>query len=416
MPNRDCFQFKTGTPRMSAGSDEAEVLLYGDIVPDYGKWWKENYPEDKSARDFDKAIKQVKADGAKRLLLRINSPGGIVTQAVAMRAILAAANFEQVTIRIEGLCASAATIPATLPGARVVIARGSEYMIHNPWTWAVGNANEMEKVVENLRSHEATSRGFYATRTGQSEEQIKTWMDEETWFTAEEAVKYGFADELLAEADSEPAAACVSREAMAVMRGLYRTVPEGIAVREDEATEAAKTEDTSSVSHSADTFPSRGRLDQDVSDEAPEEGGSTEINNNEEEQNSMEPNELTVEQLQAQNPALLDQVRQDAVAAERTRLADIDALTMPGYEAMAEKAKKDGTSAMDFQKQVVAAQKAKGSSFLENRAKETGRAQEVAGGAAAGGKSEEQEIADNAKDIAEYAKTYAATRGEGGMY
>ena len=48
-----------------------------------------------------------------------------------------------------------------------------------------------------LRNIEQTSREFYAKRTGQSDEQIKKWMDAETWFTAKEALEYGFADEIL---------------------------------------------------------------------------------------------------------------------------------------------------------------------------------------------------------------------------
>ena len=106
--------------RMSADDKElAEVMLYGEIVPDYGKWYKEYYPNDKCAADFDKDIKAVKESGAKRVLLRINSPGGIVFEAVAMRSILVNAGFEDISIRIEGLCASAATILATIPLAHV---------------------------------------------------------------------------------------------------------------------------------------------------------------------------------------------------------------------------------------------------------------------------------------------------------
>lgn len=122
----------------------------------------------------------------------------------------------------------------------------------------------------------------------------------------------------------------------------------------------------------------------------------------------MDLNNLTAEQLQAQNPALFDQMRQSAIEAERQRVEDIDALTLPGYEAMAADAKKDGTSALDFQKQIVAAQKKKGTDFLKQRKEETKPAENVAGAAATSGKTEEQEIADNAKDIAEYAKQYAS--------
>ena len=130
----------------------------------------------------------------------------------------------------------------------------------------------------------------------------------------------------------------------------------------------------------------------------------------------MELNEnTTVDQLREANPALLAQVQQDAVAAERARLSDIDALTVPGYEQMAQEAKDNGTSAMDFQKQIVAAMKQKGTNFLQARAEETAPAAEVAGGTPAdNGRTEEQEIQDNAKAIAEYAKSFSPNAG--GMY
>ena len=395
MPDRTCFQIRCSAPRMTADSDEAELMLYGEIVPDYGKWYKENYPNDKSAADFDKAIKEIKESGKTHLLLRINSPGGIVTQAIAMRTILTAAAFEKVTVRIEGLCASAATFLAAYPGATVQMGEGSEYMIHNPWGGCWGGAETLENYAKRLRNIEQTSREFYAQRTGQSDEQIKKWMDAETWFTAKEALEYGFADEILeAKQDDEmPMVACVSDETMAVMHGLYQAVPKQIAVQKaqqpsEEAEEPAPPES--------------------VSNGTPVAGAPTEIKNNEEEQQQMDLNNLTAEQLQAQNPALFDQMRQSAIEAERQRVEDIDALTLPGYEAMAADAKKDGTSALDFQKQIVAAQKKKGTDFLKQRKEETKPAENVAGAAATSGKTEEQEIADNAKDIAEYAKQYAS--------
>jgi len=130
--------FKIGySVKMSAESDDtAEVMLYGEIVGDVPSYWNYFYPEDKNASIFKKAIEDVKKEGATKLLLRINSPGGVCTEAVAMRSILANAGFDEINIRIEGLCASAATMIASIPGAHVAIAEGSEYMIHNPWCMA----------------------------------------------------------------------------------------------------------------------------------------------------------------------------------------------------------------------------------------------------------------------------------------
>lgn len=389
---RDIFRLAYNVHMEAENSDTAEVMLYGEIVEDGPKWWKWS-EEDKSAADFDKAIKDVLKAGAKKLLLRINSPGGVCTESVAMRSILANAGFEEINIRIEGMCASAATDIATLPGAHVAIAEGSEYMIHNPWCYALGNANELEHTIDRLRNIEKMSRGFYMKRTGQAEEQIKDWMDAETWFTADQAVEYGFADEVLeAEVKGEtPAAACVTSRVMATMRNLYKAVPEQIAEKDTEPAAPTPT----------------------VSYEAPVAGASTEINQHEEEHDTMDIKDINVDQLRAENPALLEQIQQSAVATERARQDEIDALTDPGYEELAAQAKANGTSPANFVKQLVQAKKAKGAGFMAARQQETAPAQNVPGGEPASNhKTEEQEIQDNAKAVAEYAKQYAGSGNE----
>ena len=401
--NRDCFKFAYNISMNAADNTEAEMTLYGEIVQDYGKWYKENYPEDKSASDFKKDIEKVRKDGAKKLLLRINSPGGVCTEAVAMRSILANAGFESITIRIEGLCASAATDIATISGATVEISEGSEYMIHNPWLITWGNANDLEKDIEHLRSIEQTSRGFYMEKSGQSEEQIKEWMDAEKWFSAEEAVRYGFCDKLLksSETRATPAAACVSPKQMEVMQHIYKAVPKAITVREVEA--------------EGDNPPADS-----ISNGNPVAGNPTE-NNDKEGKPNMEIKDITREQLLADNPALYNEIVQTAVAAERERIQDIEDLTMQGYEEMAAKAKADGTSALDFQKQIVKAQREKGKQFLQQRKEELSPAQNVKGGAAedtdaqAKQKADEKEINDFADGIASAAAEMVDAIG-GGMY
>lgn len=356
MPKRDCFSLVASAPRMSADGEEAEVMLYGEIVQDYGKFYKEFYPNDKCAADFDAAIKEVKKSGAKRLRLRINSPGGIVTQAVAMRGILTGAGFDEINIRIEGMCASAATIIATIPGVHVSITPGSEYMIHNPWTFAWGNAADMEHEAEHLRALEKTARGFYAAKTGKEDEQIRNWMDAETWFTAEEAVANGFADELAQETSAEEAAACVSAEVMAAMKDMYSHIPECVHITQIVSTEP----------------------------KAVAAEGATENNENAQGGKNMNIKDITQEELSAQNPELCNALMQSAIQAERQRMQDIDDLTLDGeeYRRMAADAKKNGTSAADFQKQIVQYQRNQKAAFLKNRQNETAPAANVSGGAA----------------------------------
>lgn len=395
MPNRDFFRIRFSAPRLSADNSEAEIMLYGQIIEDMPENWKFS-KEDKSAADFDKAIKSVKESGAKKLTLRVNSPGGIVTEAVAMRGILCTAGFEKISIRIEGLCASAATIIATIPGAHVQIAPGSEYMIHNPWTIDWGNAEQFEHTAQHLRAEEATTRAFYAKKTGQTDEQIKAWMDAETWFTAEDAVKNGFCDELLAEGDDGTGkiAACVTLRTMSAMKAMYSNIPSTLSVREDPAPQT-------NVSNTEPVVAA---------------GVVPENTQSEEETSSMDITNMTPEQLRSENAALYDSIMQAGGAQERQRLQDIDDLTPAGYEAMAREAKENGTSAMDYHKAIIKAQREKGQQFIAQRAAETAVASSIRGGASeesAGGA--EQEISANAKEVAEYAKA-ASVSMDGGMY
>ena len=404
---RDCFHLAHSV-RMSADDAElAEVMLYGEIVQDYGKWYKEYYPNDKCAADFDKDIKAVKEKGAKRVTLRINSPGGIVFEAVAMRSILVNAGFEEITIRIEGLCASAATILATIPTAHVQIAEGSEFMIHNPWTIAWGFAKDLEHEAEHLRNMEKTIRSFYTSKSGQDEEQVKEWMDDETWMSAEEATERGFCDELLkAEAENaEPMAACVTSEVMAMMMGMYKGVPKDITIAKQQA---GKTE--MSLENLVNAAKAVFSKDTEGSNDDPVAGLSSSINNKEEPQ-TMEIKDCTREQLLAENPALAEEIRNQAVADERERVAGITDLTLEGFEAEAEEAKANGTSVNDFVKAMrakaaekKAQAKAKGDAFMAARTQETAPAANVAAGAAEDEKeSEEDEIMAEAKKNAELA-------------
>lgn len=399
---------------MKAEGEDAEVMVYSEIVSD--KWWDDEV----STGDFDKALKEAKKNGAKNLNIRINSPGGEVYAAVAMRSMVINAGFEKVRVMVEGLCASAATLFATIPGAHVVIAEGSEFMIHNPMTITWGNAQEIEKTVDHLRKMEEQFHGMYAAKTGQTEDQIKEWMDATTWFTAKEAVDNGFCDELLA---SEKIAACVSKRDMALMKAIYGGVPEQVAEKDEALAFGGVLKAIESMVFPGDNaqeliLPPTDKTTK-VSNGTPVAGVPSENKSSrkgETKKMEKEIKDISEEELREENPALYEQVQQAAVTAERTRLSDIDALTDPGYEDLAEQAKANGTSAMDFHKQLIAAKKQKGADFMAARAQETANAAQVAGGAPDGNaKTEEQEMEDFAKSVAGYADQYAPG-GNDGMF
>lgn len=132
----------------------------------------------------------------------------------------------------------------------------------------------------------------------------------------------------------------------------------------------------------------------------------------------MEIKDINMDQLRAENPALIEQIRQAAITADRQRREDIDAITPPTaeYQAMADEAKKNGTSLTDYQRSLVAAMKQKGANHYVARQLETAPAQNVTGGAAEDGKKDdEKEIKQYAESMAKYAKEYRGS-ADGKMF
>lgn len=129
--------------------------------------------------------------GAKPVALRINSPGGSVSDALAIYDALR--NHKgTVTARVDGLAASAATL-VMLAADEVVMAKHALLMVHDPWAMAVGNAGDMRKMGTALDKHRGEMVALYAERTGQSKAEVEDVMAAETWMNAEEAVEAGFA-------------------------------------------------------------------------------------------------------------------------------------------------------------------------------------------------------------------------------
>ena len=137
-----------------------------------------------------KAVKSVLASGA-AVTLHINSPGGSVTDALAIYSCLRAYK-GHVTAVVDGLCASAATV-IMLAADEVVMSEHSLLMVHNPWTVAAGDAGEMRKTASTLDKAALEMAALYSERTGQSADAITAIMQAETWYNANEAVEAGFA-------------------------------------------------------------------------------------------------------------------------------------------------------------------------------------------------------------------------------
>lgn len=126
--------------------------------------------------------------------VHISSVGGDVYEGYAIYGILQNLN-KPTTVRIEGLCASIATLIAQA-GDKVIMSDPAEFMIHNPNVTLSGEATDLVDAAEQLERIKKTIISVYRKRTGLSEDELSRMMDVETWMTAHEAKQRGFVDEV----------------------------------------------------------------------------------------------------------------------------------------------------------------------------------------------------------------------------
>ena len=101
-----------------------------------------------------------------------------------------------VTVQIDGIAADAASIIAM--GANKIRARTSSMiMIRRAWTAFAGNVTEIRERADQLEKTDDSMQKVYMNRFKGTEAKIKSFMENETYFTAEEASQWGFIDEVI---------------------------------------------------------------------------------------------------------------------------------------------------------------------------------------------------------------------------
>lgn len=165
-------------------NEEATLYLYDVIVSD--DFWGGITP-----LAFMKELANITAPV---IHLRINSPGGDVFAARAMQQAIRE-HPSKFIAHIDGIAASAATF-LPLVSDESVISKGGMFMIHNAWSIAMGNAKDFTDMANLLSKIDASIASEYVAKTGKDEQQIKDWMDAETYFMDQEAVDHGFIDSI----------------------------------------------------------------------------------------------------------------------------------------------------------------------------------------------------------------------------
>ena len=135
------------------------------------------------------------------IVVAINSGGGDLFAGIAIMNELKRHD-AHIIAHIDGLAASAASIIA-MGADEVRMPESAMMMIHNPWGLVAGDYQEMEKAAEDFEKMRDSMLRAYSTKTGLDDDELKDMLDDETWLSAEEAVKDGFADKVLKEDETD---------------------------------------------------------------------------------------------------------------------------------------------------------------------------------------------------------------------
>ncbi len=160
-------------------ADVGEIYITDAI----GEWGQ-------SVNDFQKEFNQIKDKRAIRVY--INSPGGSVTDGWSIYNIISKYR-DKVEVEVIGMAASIASVIA-LSGSKLIMNKGTYYMIHRASTLMWGSAKDLRKTADLMEMMETDIVNLYETKTALTRDEIIQAMEDETWYTASEALDVGFAD------------------------------------------------------------------------------------------------------------------------------------------------------------------------------------------------------------------------------
>lgn len=143
-----------------------------------------------SAKDFIEVLDRGLTD----ISVSIHSPGGSALDGIAMYNALRN-HPAKVSVHVEGIAASAASIVA-MAGDEITMPEDAFLMIHNPWTMASGESEDLRAVADTLDKMRDSLVNIYQKRTGISGADIESMLNEETWMNGTEALEKGFVTNL----------------------------------------------------------------------------------------------------------------------------------------------------------------------------------------------------------------------------
>lgn len=207
-------------------SPKGELLLYGVI----GDWW--------DGMDALTIVRELEQLPGNEIIVRIQSPGGNVTEGLAMYNRLKQST-KRIIVYIDGIAASMGAGVA-MAGDVIYIPTNAMMMMHKPSLDGVGgNENDLRDLADALAKMEQSYVQIHADKTGKSTDEIKALIADgkNHFFVGQEAVDYGLADEVI-QSVSLDATACMKFKGMDIPQkisaSLFKTTAAAAAQTQEE--------------------------------------------------------------------------------------------------------------------------------------------------------------------------------------
>lgn len=171
-----------------------KINVKGNIVRNDSKWLYDWLGiEATSPNDIITVLDKANGEDVE---IDINSGGGDIFAGSEIYTALRSYK-GSVNINIVGLAASAASVIAMAGNSK--ISPTGLFMIHNVSSYASGDHNALEHQASTLRVADQSIANAYKSKTGMSDKELLSFMDKETWLSAEQAVKLKFVDGIMFE-------------------------------------------------------------------------------------------------------------------------------------------------------------------------------------------------------------------------
>ena len=326
-----------------------KIDIKGRIIGNASKWiydWLD-IPST-CPKDVTKGLQDANGEEVE---VQINSGGGSVYDGYEIYNALAEYK-GQLTIKIVGLAASAASFISQVPNAKCYMSPLAEMMIHNSSTWAAGPHQILDSTSQSLQVTDATIAKAYTMKSGRAEQEIRDLMEKETWLTSEQAKELGLIDGIMFETRTESN----------IMPKLYN------ALSLDDDALLNDLEKCKSV----DELKNRLTENLDKMFANAKSGNQSAVINSavDNKKSQKEDIKMTLDQLKTDHADLYNEIVKEVTnsvtKSERERIAAINELAQPGLEDIVKNGIENGLAVGEVAVNILNFQKQRGAQHLQN--------------------------------------------------